>query len=170
MKASERQVWAVGVLGVRPGERVLEVGCGHGVAVTLLAQSGAQVTGLDRSGTMVEAARARTAGRGVEIVHGDFLTTDLDGAAPFDLVFAFHVADFWRRADDFLARTRALLAPGGRLALANQAPGWRDAAAPRAFAADLATTLAKHGFVPEDPHIAQVGARNAHAIVTIAAL
>lgn len=51
------------LLGVSPGDRVLDAGCGQGVDVRLLADSvGAQgeVVGVDVSETMLEAARERT--------------------------------------------------------------------------------------------------------------
>jgi len=60
-KASERFVWAVDTLEVRPTDRLLEVGCGHGVAVSLVCErlTTGTVTAIDRSPKMIEMATRR---------------------------------------------------------------------------------------------------------------
>jgi len=99
-KASERFVWAVDTLKVRPADRLLEVGCGHGVAVSLVCErlTTGTITAIDRSPKMIEMATRRNrehveAGRAVlETV----ALEDADlGDRRFDKVFAFNVAPFW---------------------------------------------------------------------------
>jgi SAM-dependent methyltransferase len=108
-----------------PEDRVLEVGCGHGVLLDLLAGrlGSGSVLGLDRSATMTRAAQRRnagavTAGR-VAVRTGDLLHADLGGAA-FDLVVAVHVGDFWRPPAHEYGVVRRALADGGRLVLVTQ--------------------------------------------------
>ena len=60
-KPSERFVWAVDTLALDPADRVLEVGCGHGVAVSLVCErlTSGRITAIDRSKKMIEMAARR---------------------------------------------------------------------------------------------------------------
>src|SRR5512132_2944287 len=60
-KPSERFVWAVDTLALDPADRVLEVGCGHGVAVSLVCErlTSGRITAIDRSKKMIEMAAQR---------------------------------------------------------------------------------------------------------------
>lgn len=78
-----------------------------------------------------------------------FEDADLEQAA-FDKTFGFHVAAFWRKPEQWLAITCALLAPAGWLFLFNQAPGWTSAADATEFGQGLARLLDAHGFAVEE--------------------
>jgi ubiquinone/menaquinone biosynthesis C-methylase UbiE len=107
-------------LGLRPDHRVLEVGCGHGVAATLVCErlEEGRLTAIDRSAKMIEAAAARNA-RFVEAGKAEFLVASLEdadlGARRFDLIFAVRVGLFHREPDRAYALAERWLAPGGRI-------------------------------------------------------
>ena len=168
-KASERQQWAVGVLDVRPSDRLLEIGCGHGVAVSLACERlvDGRIVALDRSPKMTEMAARRNArhvaaGR-AEIVTGLFERLEVGG--PFDKVFAFHVAAFWRRPAEMLGRTESVLAPSGALYLFNQLPGWGREGSAEAFCRELAGVVSEHGWAVGEPLIAGLGSPPAICLV-----
>ncbi len=117
-----RQSWAAGVVAPQPGERVLEVGCGHGVLAALLAERAGEVLAVDRSPAMVAAAGRRNraaveAGR-VRLQAAALSDADL-GPDPFDVVVGFDVRAFWDPAQqatwDVVDR---VLAPAGRVVVA----------------------------------------------------
>jgi trans-aconitate methyltransferase len=97
-------------LGPAPGERILDLGCGTGHLTARLAESGAEVVGLDSSPEMVE--RARRAHPGLRFEVGD--ARDFAFGEPFDAVFSNAALHWVREADRVIARVRAALRPGGR--------------------------------------------------------
>ncbi|MHA6794858.1 class I SAM-dependent methyltransferase [Pseudonocardia bannensis] len=127
---SERLRWVSETVAAGPDARLLEVGSGHGVVVSLVAArlTTGRITGLDRSPAMTAMAmRANAehiaAGR-AELRTGSLeeqRATDLPTGG-FDTVFAARVAAFWTRPEAMLPVTRRLLAPGGQLLLFLDAP------------------------------------------------
>jgi ubiquinone/menaquinone biosynthesis C-methylase UbiE len=117
---TERLLAVVDKLDIRPRERVLEIGCGHGVAATFVCErlDGGRLTAVDRSPKMIEAARRRNA-RYVEAGTAEFLLQHLEeldlGDRRFDTVFAVHVGLFYREPDRARALVDPYLAPGGAI-------------------------------------------------------
>lgn len=115
-------------LGVRPGDRVLEVGGGHGVAAALVCEllEGGRFTGVDRSAHMVEAAVRRNAAH-VAAGRAEFLVGDLEhldlGGRELDLAFAVRVAAFHRDPERTARLLRPWLADGARVLSFFDVPG-----------------------------------------------
>jgi SAM-dependent methyltransferase len=114
--------WVVDLLGIGPGTRVLEVGCGPGVGLTeALARGAALVCGVDPSEVMLNQARARNAAalaeRRVELrlASADSLPFD---ESSFDVAFAVNSVQVWPDPVAGLKEVRRCLRPGGRVALA----------------------------------------------------
>jgi ubiquinone/menaquinone biosynthesis C-methylase UbiE len=117
---SERLRRVVDRLDLRPGDRVLEIGCGHGVAATLVCErlDGGRLTAIDRSPKMIEAAARRNAAY-VETGTAEFLVAALEelelGDRRFDKVFAVRVGLFHREPERARALVEPWLASGGRV-------------------------------------------------------
>ena len=150
---SERLAWAVGELGIGPADLVLEVGCGHGAAATLICErlDTGRLIAIDRSPKMIAAATKRNrehvaAGRArfetVTFEEADF------GDERFDRILAVHVAPFYRPPAPALAIARQLLAKGGRLGVFSQAPAWTTHQADE-FALALALAMSDHGLAAD---------------------
>ena len=117
---SERLRRVVDQLAIRPDDRVLEIGCGHGVAATMVCEllDTGRITAIDRSAAMIRAAERRNAAQ-VAAGKAEFLVRDLEdldlGSRRFDLVFAVRVGLFHREPLRARALVEPWLAPGGRV-------------------------------------------------------
>lgn len=95
-----------------PGMRVLDVGAGTGIASAQLAARGAEVLALEPDPRMAEVAREK----GLTVQVATFEDWDAAGRV-FDLIL-FAQSFHWVDPEIALPKIRALLAPGGTLALA----------------------------------------------------
>jgi ubiquinone/menaquinone biosynthesis C-methylase UbiE len=117
---SERLRSIVERLEIRPEDRVLEIGCGHGGAATLVCErlDGGRLTAVDRSPKMIEAARSRNA-EYVESGKAEFLVAELEdldlGDRRFEKIFAVRVGLFHREPERARGLAERWLAPGGDL-------------------------------------------------------
>jgi protein-L-isoaspartate(D-aspartate) O-methyltransferase len=106
--------------GIKPGDRVLEVGAGSGYAAAVISRIADKVIAIERQHDLVEVARERLRRLGysnVEIVEGDG-TRGCPDEAPFDAILA--AASGSHVPEGLLAQ----LAPGGRIVMPIGNPGW----------------------------------------------
>ena len=95
-------------LDAKPGERILDLGCGDGAITEVLQSQGIAVIGVDQSPDMIAAAQQR--GCDARIMDGEALTFD----AEFDAVFSNAALHWMTRADQVLGGVARALRPGGR--------------------------------------------------------
>ena len=123
-------------LAARPGEEILDLGCGDGQLTQRIAATGASVRGVDASAEMVAAARSRgiTAdeARAEALPYAD---------RSFDAVFSNAALHWVRNQDAMMAEVHRVLKPGGRFVA--EMGGQGNIAAIRVA---LMAVLAKHGY------------------------
>jgi ubiquinone/menaquinone biosynthesis C-methylase UbiE len=125
---SERLRKVVEELDVQPEDRVLEIGCGHGVAASFVCErlEGGRLTAVDRSRKMIEAAERRNAEH-VAAGRAEFIVAELEnldlGERRFDKVLAVRVGLFHRDPERAHALVEPWLAPGGTVTSVFDPPG-----------------------------------------------
>ena len=147
-----RNRWAVQLLDVQPTDRVIELGCGPGVAIAALATRAVRglVVGVDHSQVMIGQAGRRNraairAGR-VRLIHTPVESLSVSDG-PFNAALAVNTVGMWPDPTARLRELARLMRPGGRIALVSQprCPG-ATATTSAAAANELADLLAEAGF------------------------
>lgn len=154
----QRNRWAVDLLGVEPGDRVLEIGYGPGLAVRELARRAirGEVVGVDRSREMCRQASRRNAktirdGRVRLLVAPVDQLPDLGG--PFDKVLAVNNMGMWPDPVARLTELAGLVTKSGRVAIVSQprCPGATESTT-RDAAFEIVAQLESAGFVEPTVH------------------
>lgn len=123
-------------LNAQPGEYILDLGCGDGQLTQRIAESGAQVLGVDASPAMVVAARER----GIEAEQSKAELLPFRDAT-FDAVFSNAALHWVRGQDAMLAQVHRVLKPEGRFVA--EMGGHGNIAA---IQVALTAVLERHGF------------------------
>jgi trans-aconitate 2-methyltransferase len=115
-QSSHAFVWQFGrdlltMLLPKPGEHILDVGCGTGQLTADIAKSGADVVGLDQSAEMIATARGNFPELRFDVA--DIAATNYD--TEFDAVFSNAALHWVRNQEGAIAAIARALKPGGRL-------------------------------------------------------
>ncbi len=140
-ETSKENDTALALLEIRPGDRVLEIGFGHGRSIGAAAKltRGGLVAGVDFSPSMVAMARRRNrtlVDQGlVDLRQGDSLRLPFENNS-FDRAWSVHTVYFWDEPVAHMKEVRRVLKEGGRFVL-----GFRPASEEvrRAFPASVYT-------------------------------
>ncbi len=128
MNRGHEKVWRWGLehVAIAPNATILDVGCGGGGAVNILARAASrgQVCGVDYAEAVLPTARrvnrALIQQDRVEIKHGNVSELPFPDDT-FDLVTAFETTMFWPSPVNDLREVRRVLKPGGTLLIATEA-------------------------------------------------
>jgi ubiquinone/menaquinone biosynthesis C-methylase UbiE len=113
-------------LGIKPGMKVLDLGCGDGNTALPIARLGAVVTGIDIARNLVEAGNRRAAAAGISNLRfqeGDASNLQGVGDDSFDLTLSLFGAMFAPRPVDVAKEMVRVTKPGGRIVMGNWIAG-----------------------------------------------
>lgn len=113
-------------LGLAPGMRVLDLGCGDGTTALPAARLGAKVLGVDIARNLVEAGNRRAAADGLanlRFVEGDACELRAIENGSFDCVVSIFGAMFAPRPMDVAREMVRVTRKGGRIVMGNWIPG-----------------------------------------------
>lgn len=111
--------FVVKALGLKPGNRVLDLACGQARHAVLLAEQGIEMTGQDQSAEYLQDARAAAEQRGVDLplVHSDMRAIPFEGK--FDAVISMFTSFGYFEAESdnrkVLTEINKALKPDGRV-------------------------------------------------------
>jgi ubiquinone/menaquinone biosynthesis C-methylase UbiE len=124
-------------IGVSPGTRMLDVGCGSGQLALIAARGGAQVTGCDIATNWIQRARERAKAEKLNAVFDEGDAESLPYAdATFDVVASLLGAMFAPRPELVATELKRVCRVGGKIAMAN----WT----PQGFVGQMFKTIAKY--------------------------
>jgi len=98
------------LLNVKPGERILDLGCGTGDLANQIQEKGAEVVGIDASPDMIAKAKDKYPALDFSVANG----TDFHFDEPFDAVFTNATLHWIHDADSVIKSVYNVLKPGGR--------------------------------------------------------
>jgi SAM-dependent methyltransferase len=145
-------------LALKPGDRLLEIGCGGGLLLRDALACGAVATGIDHSAEMVSLARERAPGAEVLLAGAEQLPFP---DASFTAVAMSVVFMFFADPVAVLRGCRRVLVAGGRLAIYTTSPELRGSpAAPE--------PLASHGHFYDDEELAALARHSGFPTAAVA--
>jgi cyclopropane fatty-acyl-phospholipid synthase-like methyltransferase len=95
---------------LRPGDRILEIGCGIGAVVSELARQGCCVTGTDISRVAIEYGRSKYPGLDLQVQAAEELAF---ADETFDVVLSFDLFEHIARIDRHVGEVHRVLKPQG---------------------------------------------------------
>jgi len=130
----------VHLLDPKPGERILDLGCGTGYLTNLIASTGTEVIGMDNSQEMIAKAKAEYPNLDFQFLSA----TDFQFSEPFDAVFSNAVLHWVLEKEKAIACIYKNLKPGGRFVMEM---GGKDNV--KRIVEAIKQVLARHGFTKE---------------------